>query len=274
MYQTEARLYLEDGQSVVYCGDATEVLPTLDICPQLIVTSPPYDSLRTYGGHEFSFDRMADVLVSIMPEGGVLVWVVSDATIDGSETGTSFRQALGFMERGLRLHDTMIFDKSSPGPWVADRYDHSWEYMFVFSHGRRPLTANLIADRPSSQAGSRRMSYMGKGRSTNGNHTHTERQRTIRAFGRRRSIWYYSVQGGAEVPLAYKHPAIFPYALAADHIRTLSNPGDLVLDPMAGSGTTLRAAKDLGRLYVGVEIYEPYCRIIADRMAQSVLPIA
>ena len=117
-------------------GDCADILPTLDIRPQLILTSPPYDNLRDYGGHEFDFDRVADAIVGVMPEGGVLVWVVGDATIDGSETGTSFRQALAFMDKGLRLHQTMHYQKTREMAFSPNRYAATTEYMFVFSKGK------------------------------------------------------------------------------------------------------------------------------------------
>ena len=258
----------------VYLGDAAEVLPALDVRPQLIVTSPPYDNLRTYGGHGFDFDRMADALVSSMPEGGVLVWVVADATIDGSETGTSFRQALGFMERGLKLHDTMIWEKVNPAPVVLPhRYVPAWDFMFVFAK-ERVEHSNLLT-KPNVGAGQSRKYHSHRG----GDRIGKFDDAPIKAEGTRHNIWAYKTgtNGKAyapDYPEAFQHTSIFPYALARDHILTWSNPGDLVLDPMAGSGTTLRAAKDLGRQYVGVEIHEPYCELIRDRMAQSVLPIA
>ena len=123
--------------------------------PDLILTSPPYDAIRTYGGHGFDFDRVADTLVGIMPEGGVLVWVVADATVDGSETGTSFRQALGFMERDLLLHDTMIYMKKGPPLTMPNTYIQVWEYMFVFTAGAiNP--PNLIKDKKNLMAGTLR----------------------------------------------------------------------------------------------------------------------
>ena len=121
----------------IICGDAVDVLPTLGVKANLILTSPPYDNLRTYGGHGFDFNQVADACVGALTEGGVLVWVVADATVDGSETGTSFRQALGFMERGLRLHDTMIWQKTDAATsWAPKRYDQEYEYMFVLSAWR------------------------------------------------------------------------------------------------------------------------------------------
>ena len=80
----------------------------------LTVTSPPYDNLRTYNGYCFDFENVAKELFRVTKKGGVVVWVVSDATINGSETGTSFKQALYFMQCGFNLHDTMIYAKENP----------------------------------------------------------------------------------------------------------------------------------------------------------------
>ena len=269
--------YYQDDAVTLYHGDCAEVLPAAGVKADLILTSPPYDNLRTYGGHGFDFDRVADACVGALTDGGVLVWVVADATIDGSETGTSFRQALGFMERGLKLHDTMIYEKALAVNPTPQRYGQAAEWMFVFSKGK-PSTSNLICDRPNTEPGRFRLTKHPTGRNRNG-----ERPGTLVAggytraeYGRRTNVWRYAVGLHHTAPddlTAHHHPAIFPLALAKDHVRTWTNPGDVVLDPMAGSGTTLRAAKDLGRLAVGVEIHADYLPIITGRMAQSVMTL-
>ena len=255
----------------LHIGDCAEILPELGISPQLILTSPPYDSLRAYGGHGFDFDRVADALVAIMPPGGVLVWVVADATIDGSETGTSFQQALAFKDLGLYLHDTMVYAKiGSNGMTNPGRHQSGFEYMFVLSNGK-PRTVNIIGDVPTSQAG--RTKQKPTHRQADGSLLESNPYQ-IPETTQRNNVWHYDPgfnKCHPGFPTAHKHPATFPYALAADHIRTWTNPGDLVLDPMAGSGTTLRAAKDLGRQYVGIEIHAPYMDIIRERLAQAVL---
>ena len=260
-----------DGQGAVYLGDCADALPAIRCKADLILTSPPYDNLRNYGGHGFDFDAVADACVDALKPGGVIVWVIADATIDGSETGTSFRQALGFMERGLRLHDTMIYRKSgSNGMTNPGRHQNGFEFMFIFSQGR-PATVNIIADIPTSQAG--RMKTSPTHRQTDGGMEYSNPYR-IPALTARNNVWEYDPgfnKCHPGYPQAHQHPATFPYALAIDHVRTWTNPGDLVLDPMAGSGTAIRAAKDLGRQYVGIEIYEPYVDIIRDRLAQEVL---
>ena len=258
----------------IICGDAVDGLPTLDVQADLILTSPPYDNLRTYGGHGFDFDRVADTCVGALAEGGVLVWVVADATVDGSETGTSFRHALGFMDRGLKLHDTMIYERAFNGPWVANRYDQVFEYMFVFSNGS-PSTANIIADKPNAWAGDHRKHKGALGR-THDQIVHSPRDVTVGEFGRRMNIWRYGVGKYKSAPDfldAHDHPAIFPLQLALDHITTWTNPGDLVIDPMAGSGTVSRAAKNLGRNSVAIEIHEPYVDIIRRCLSQEVMSL-
>ena len=145
--------YYQDDAVTLYHGDCAEVLPAAGVKADLILTSPPYDNLRTYGGHGFDFDRVADACVGALTDGGVLVWVVADATIDGSETGTSFRQALGFMERGLKLHDTMIYRKIGGGAIKnAPRHKNGFEYMFVFANGV-PRVLNIIEDKIARQPG-------------------------------------------------------------------------------------------------------------------------
>ena len=268
--------YVNDDCSL-YQGDLIDVLPQLP-SPELIITSPPYDNLRDYGGHAFDFDRVADALVACMPEGGVLVWIVADATVDGGETGTSFRQVLGFMERGLKLHDTMIYQKmGNSGKYFPNRYPGAFEYMFVCVKGN-VTTFHAIQDKPSKQAS--RTKSIGRQRNKNGeleftNKTTAETSYTTRSVGLRTNVWEYAVgyRLSAETQIAHEHPAIYPLKLAQDHIRTWTNEGDLVIDPMAGSGTTLRAAKNLGRRSIGIEIHEPYCELIATRLAQKVMAL-
>ena len=256
----------------IYNGDCADILPTLSIAPSLILTSPPYDNLRDYGGHGFDFDRVADALVAVMPEGGVLVWVVADATVDGSETGTSFRQALGFMDRGLKLHDTMIYAKTHLPNCTPNRYPQSFEYMFALTRGA-PAVVHLLRD-AHNVSGGRRNTVSTQGRAKDGSKVGRVIQYTVPETGLRANVWAYNTSFGKHhpgYPAAHEHPATFPYKLAADHIRTWTNPGDLVLDPMAGSGTTLRAAIDLGRRAVGIEIHKSYCELIATRLAQGVM---
>ena len=246
----------------IYTGDNVATLKTFpDACIDLVVTSPPYDNLRTYGGHTWDFEGVSRELTRVLKPGGVIVWVVADATVDGSETLTSMRQAIHFKDVcGLRVHDTMIWNKGSftAVGALASRYAPTWEYMFVYSKGA-PKTFNPIKDRKNKVSGK----ISGKLRKANGEMVQMSTHGKERAeYGQRFGIWEVTPCGGNSTG----HPAPFPLALARDHILSWSNEGDVVLDPFAGSGTTCLAARDAGRRYVGIEINAEYVEIINRRL--------
>ena len=254
----------------IICGDNVEVLSTLlDECIDLVVTSPPYDDLRTYGGHSWDFAGVARELTRVLKPGGVIVWVVADATVDGSETLTSMRQAIHYKDVcGLRVHDTMIYRKANKPPLNHPRYEQEWEYAFVFAKGK-PRAVNLIHE-TCILAGK-----INRGTARNGGsdalvekHGYGKPYKETKPRG---NVWSYAV--GTEQDSNGKHPAIFPEALAKDHVASWSNPGDVVLDPFAGSGTTLKAAKEMNRHWLGIEINPAYVDICHKRLAQDVLKL-
>lgn len=229
----------------------------------LTVTSPPYDNLRDYDGYNFDFEKIAKELFRITKEGGVVVWVVGDAVVKGSETGSSFKQALYLIECGFNLHDTMIYEKNSsafPARRDGNRYTQIFEYMFVFSKGK-PKTHNLICDKKNKWAG-----HTNWGNNTQynkkGELVKTNNIKPIQEFSARNNIWKYTVGFNGKTG----HPAVFPERLAEDHILTWSNEGDLVLDPMCGSGTTCKMAKINNRNYIGVDASLKYCEIAEERL--------
>lgn len=247
----------------IYCGDCLELIKEIDDNSiDLVITSPPYDNLRDYNGYNFDFESVAKELFRVTKEGGVVVWVVGDATIDGSETGTSFRQSLYFLNLGFYLHDTMIYQKKK-APLTHNRYEQEFEYMFVFSKGR-PKTFNPIMIEKSYKDN---RIVKGFGRRDNGDNIDlgyaSKNKLKIRG-----NVWFYKVGGGhvTKDKIAYKHPAIFPEQLAEDHILSWSNEGDLVLDPMCGSGTTLKMAFLNKRKFIGFDISQEYCNISNKRL--------
>jgi len=260
-------VYDVDGIQI-YHGDCREILPHLPKV-DLVLTSPPYDGLRDYEGYDFDFTNISKHIVDKLSNGSVLVWIVGDQTINGSETGTSFKQALYFKDIGLNLHDTMIWNKqncSSVGS--LSRYENTFEYMFVFSKGK-PKSANIIKDKPNKRAGEIQCGSIrqkdGTVRKTSG-----YGKRAIEEFGRRSNVWNIFP---AKSPKERLHPAPFSEQLAIDHVISWSNEGDTVLDPFMGSGTTLVAAKQLGRKAIGIEIELKYVEIAIKRLAQGVLPL-
>lgn len=238
----------------------------------LVVTSPPYDDIRSYNNNYcFDFEKIARLLAQKLKQGGVIVWVVGDATIRGSETGTSFRQALYFKDVcGLRLHDTMIFQKNTttfPARHKGNRYTQIFEYMFVFSKGK-PAIANLICDKPNRWAGTTNFAKLKTDRDKDDNLISKKKFKPIPDFSPRLNIWTYVTGKGfsGNDDIAYQHPAIFPERLVEDHIKTWTNENCLVYDPFAGSGTTLKIAKLLNRKFIGSEINAEYQHIIEERL--------
>ena len=262
-------------------GDSVTALKELpDNSIDMVVTSPPYDNLRAYqdliddlkeeyNGYSFPFEQIATELSRVVKKGGVVVWVVGDAVMKGGETGSSFRQALYFMEKGFKLHDTMIYEKngsSFPARRDGNRYSQLFEYMFVFSNGAKPKTANLICDKPNRWAG---YTHFGKGTIRNKKGELVERNiKPIPEFSPRNNIWKYNTgkNYSTKDKVAFEHPAIFPEQLAADHILTWSAPGDVILDPFNGSGTTTKMAAQHDRNYVGIDISDKYCDIARERL--------
>lgn len=257
----------------IVCGDNCDVLGTFPRdCIDLVVTSPPYDNLRTYGGHDWDFYGVAWQLKRVLKPGGVIVWVVNDATEDGDETGCNMRQALHFKQIGLRLHDTMIYQRVAKFPETT-RYYPTFEFMYVFSKGA-PSTVNLIADKKNNCAG--QSLAASTQRTADGVREESWAMRTgasVKEFGVRGNVWKFAngFNHSSKDKIAFDHPAIFPEALARDHILSWSSEGDIVLDPFSGSGTTAKMAKHNGRRYIGIEVNPEYCEIAEKRLAQSML---
>jgi DNA modification methylase len=221
-----------------------------------VLTSPPYDDLRTYNGYSFDFEKVAKELYRVVKENSSVVWVVGDATTQGSESGTSFRQALYFQSLGFNLHDTMIYEKNSPSypaSRTGNRYTQIFEFMFVLSKGKPKC--NLIIDKPNKWAGHK--DFSGK------------QKNPVPDFSPRNNIWKYTTSFNG-----VKHPAPFPELLAQDHILTWSNKNDLVYDPFMGSGTTAKMAMLNNRHFIGSEISQEYAETALNRISQiNLLPL-
>ena len=252
------------------CLDTMAKMP--DNFIDLVVTSPPYDNLRDYKGYSFPFEDIAKELFRVVKVGGVVVWVVGDATINGSESGTSFKQALYFKEIGFNLHDTMIYEKSGcPFP-EQNRYYPIFEYMFILSK-EKPSTHNLIKDRKNNYVGDKiarkNHSRQKDGSLKENSAFRIDKDRKIQEYGVRYNIWRYITGGGnsSTDKISFKHPATFPEKLANDHIISWSNEGDLVYDPFIGSGTTAKMSILNNRKWIGSEISKEYCDISNERIS-------
>ena len=229
----------------------------------LTITSPPYDDLRAYNGYSFDFENIAEELYRITKKGGVVVWVVGDATIKGSETGTSFKQALYFKKIGFNLHDTMIYKKKNYVPLTHNRYEQEFEYMFVLSKGK-PKTFNPIMI-PCKYGGTKTWGSVSFHKTSNSGLVKCG-QKTINLFKQKGNVFEYLTNKSSETK---KHPAPFPEDLAKDHILSWSNEGDLVLDCFMGSGTTGKMCKLLNRNFIGIEISDKYFEIAKNRIEKT-----
>ena len=236
----------------IICGDNCKVVRDMpDDSIDLVVTSPPFDNLRDYDGASWNFEWLALNLERVLKPGGVIVWNVGDQVVDGSETLTSLRQALHFVDdRGLRMHDTMIYQKTGGGNLEKVRYYQGFEYVFVLSKGA-PKTFNPICDRPNKYVVNR-----------------ADESGERKEYGRRYNIWTYA-NGGGHMGDCGDHKAPMPEGLAEDHILSWSNPGDVVLDPFCGSGTTLKMAAKNDRRYIGIDCNLDYCIFARKRIERS-----
>ena len=251
----------------LYNGDCLNILKEIDSeTIDCVITSPPYDNLRTYNGTlDWSFEMFKNIakeLARVLKQGGIIVWVVNDKTEKGSETGTSFKQALYFKELGLNIHDTMIYRKLNYVPLTHNRYEQEFEYMFVFSKGK-PKAFNPIKV-PCKWAGTETWGSASFYKTSNDNLTGVGKKK-ISDSKIKGNVFEYRV-GSTSESRKYKHPAMFPLNLAKDQIISWTNENDTILDPFMGSGTTGVACKELNRKFIGIEIVEDYFNIAKERI--------
>lgn len=243
-----------------------------DNCIDLTVTSPPYDDLRDYENKLVwdynTFRKVARELYRITKKGGIVVWVISDKTDKGNKSLTSFKHALYFQEIGFSIYDVIIYEKAGSGPPHPNRYFNSFEYMFVMSKGK-PKSVNLLKDKKNSCAS---MSTFGDitRREKDGSLTN-KGKKVINEYGVRTNIWRYNNGKGfsSKDKIAYEHPATFPEKLVEDHIKSWSNPGDIVFDPFGGSGTTAKVSIGLDRQWIYVEKVAKYCDVAKRRLENA-----
>jgi len=253
--------------NTIVCMDAFDYLKMLpDNSVDLTVTSPPYDNLRAYKGYSWDFEGIAHQLYRVLKVGGVVVWVVGDSTVDGSETLTSFKQVIYFKEQvGFRVHDTMIWEKISGTPGLhKKRCTPSFEFMFVISKGE-PLTFNPPLEKTIS--GRKRKLKAGASSRGGWKHDSTERH-DVKPLKVMLNVWQFDVGfGRTSTDGTNEHPAMMPEALAKRHILTWSNPGDIVLDCFMGSGTTAKMARANNRQFIGCDLSQEYVEIANKRLA-------
>ncbi len=229
----------------------------------LTVTSPPYDNLRNYNGYHFDYQSIASELYRITKNGGVVVWVISDKITNGNKTLTSFHHALFFQKIGFNVHDVMIYKKKNTPFMRSNAYTNCYEFMFVFSKNK-VKTFNPLVEKTVRQG--YEMVVHNKGADA----VNKKVLKELKSEKTKTNIWEYAVglHGSTSDKIAFGHPAIFPEKLAEDHILSWTNIGDLVFDPMCGSGTTCKMAKKNNRFYIGCDISQEYVDIAKQRIEQ------
>ncbi|KAK3596108.1 hypothetical protein CHS0354_027378 [Potamilus streckersoni] len=251
-------------KSGLYVSDCVSFMAEMPAeCVDLAVTSPPYDDLRDYNGYSFDFANIAQGLFKAIKKGGIVVWVVGDR-INGGRSLTSFRQGLYFQEIGFDIHDVMIYQKKNTPFMRSNAYTNCYEFMFVLSKGK-PKTFNPLKEK-TVRSGFEMVVHNKKADGIN--------KKTLKELKKektRTNIWSYAVGFGGTTSdkIAFAHPAVFPEKLVEDHILSWSNPGDLVFDPMCGSGTTCKIAMLTQRQYLGVDISEEYINIAKQRLKNA-----
>ena len=246
----------------VYCQDCVSFMKRLGKeCIDLTITSPPYDDLRNYNGYSFDCDSIAEGLFRVTRPGGVVVWVVGDKTVKGNKTLTSFKQALVFQKLGFNVHDVMIYKKKNTPFMRSNAYTNCFEYMFIFSKGS-PKTFHPLKE-PTIRHGYEMLVSNKKADGVNRKVLGRLNEKKVRT-----NIWEYAVGlgGSTRDRIAFKHPAIFPERLAEDHILSWSDEGDIVFDPMCGSGTTCKMARINSRNYIGCDISQEYVDLATERL--------
>lgn len=262
------------SDATLLCGDCAEVMASLDACSvDMVLTSPPYGTMRQYNGFSIDIDAVIDGIWHVLRDGGVCVWVVADQMVKGSESATSFRTALKFINRGFLLHDTMIYHKANGVPNAPNdsvRYHQSFEYMFCFAKGRptkfNPImvqcrhAGEVVVHRAFRNHGKDELEYKSRSK--------------IKPTKVASNVFTYATGNGNTTAYhpAFQHPAVFPEALARDQIISWTDAGDTVLDPFCGSGTTIFCASVLGRKAIGIDISQEYVDLTAQRLREQPMP--
>jgi site-specific DNA-methyltransferase (adenine-specific) len=231
----------------------------------LVVTSPPYDDIRTYNGFSINLSAIGKELHRVLKDGGIAAMVIQDSTRNFGKSLTSFRTIIDWCDNaGFKLFETVIYRKyGTEGAWWKNRFRVDHEYMPIFLKGERPAYFNKEPLKIPSKHGGKTLTGSGN-RRTDGTTTKVV-TRAINAMKCRGTVWDYLMAGDKD-PIKRKHPATFPDRIPTDFIQCFAPPDGIVLDPLIGSGSTAVAAKQLGRQYIGIDLSKEYCELAEERL--------
>jgi len=267
--QKEIKKYDTLPLNKIICGDAVEELKKIpNNSIDLVVTSPPYDEIRKYNGFSYDLHTTGREIFRVLKHGGIAVMVIQDQTKNFGKTLTSFRTIVDWVDNiGFKLFETVIYRKyGAEGAWWNKRFRVDHEYMPIFLKGERPQYFNKEPLKIPSKHGGKTMTGGGT-RLTNGVRIAT-RPITINPMKCRGTIWEYMTAGDG-TRLKHRHPATFPDRLPYDFIQCFCPPNGIVLDPFVGSGTTVLAAIQLEKKYIGIDISKEYCELSKKRIREE-----
>ena len=264
----------------VFEGDCLDVINGEKIAPRsvnLIVTSPPYADQRkgNYGGVHADkyvdwFLPKAQAFQDCLTEDGSFVLNIKEKAVNGEKHPYVYDLVLSLRrQQGWRLIDEYCWHKknSYPGKW-PNRFRDSWERLLHFTINPKFKMRQASVMVPMGNWRRSRLQNL----------SDTDRKRDLskheNGFGKRVENWvgrdmaYPTNVLHMATECGFKgHPAPFPKTLPEWFIRLFTDEGDTVLDPFAGSGTTLEAALELGRNAIGIDISSEYCEAM-NRMIQ------
>ena len=255
-------------------GDCLDLIPTLDDgSVSLVVTSPPYAEQRAghYAGipeedyPDFTVNWMTALAPKMTPDGSVLI-VIRPHFRDGVISDYVLRTRLALRESGWHECEALIWYKPDAPPLGSTlRPRRAWESILWFSRCAQPYADLKACGRESHRLGFESAPKFSEGGISTKTGWHPRIESVGIASGTARITGVLIASVGNTEP-GLDHPAVFPLGLADQLIKTFSQSCDLVLDPFAGSGQTLLAAKGCGRRYLGIEREAKYVRIALGRL--------
>lgn len=260
-------------------GDCKEVLQTLpDESIDLIVTSPPYADQRkhTYGGVHPNqyvewFLPISQELQRVLKPSGTFILNIKERVVNGERHTYVLELILAMRQQGWLWTEEFIWHKknSFPGKW-PNRFRDSWERLLQFNKQRKFNMYQEAVMVPIGEWAKTRLRNLSERDRVRDN------SRVNSGFGKRVANWVgrEKVYPTNVLHLATEtgnkgHSAVFPEALPEFFIKLFTQPGDWVLDPFMGSGTTLRVAQRLGRNVIGIDIMEAYYQRVREELANA-----
>lgn len=264
----------------IILGDCLAVLKKIpDNHVDLIVTSPPYSDQRnsTYGGIKADkyvewFLPIADELLRVLKPTGTFILNIKEKVSDGERHTYILELILEMRKRGWLWTEEFIWHKRNcyPGKW-PNRFRDAWERLLQFNKDKK---FNMYQDEVMVPVGD-----WAKTRLKNLSETDKTRDNSKvgSGFGKNISNWIgrdmaypSNVLHLATESSNKKHSATFPKELPRWFIKLFTKPGDIVLDPFLGSGTTSLVSKEMSRNSIGIEIMEEYYNLAKENVENAV----